>query len=514
MRPTRLTALLTLLAAFALPAAAHASDRQLSIMMDDDLLVYRGDAVRDQTLRQMKALGVDEVRVTMLWSVVADKARSTKARDKRFRKLGADDPRAYPESNWDRFDRLARATRNLGIGLYLDVTFPGPAWGHEKAPRKQRKNQRTWKPKPGAFALFVKAVGKRYSGTYRDGDDERQLLPRVTFYALGNEPNQGGWLTPQWSGGKLTSPALYRKLYIAGRNALVQTGHGADTILVGETAPTGTSRRTATSAVHPKRFIRSFFCIKQGTDCSDFTKYGPIQATAWAHHPYTKDLAPTQRDTSPQSITMANFNELGFLLDDVARQSKRVAMNLPIISTEFGYETNPPDPFRTTTLDQQAQFDQIGDYLAFANPRVLGQTQFLLRDVAPQKKYKVNSKQYWFTYQSGLYTTGGTAKPAVQTYALPFLTAPTADGIGVWGQLRFRPDNLPADALDQVQLQYKPADGSADWAPYGDPIVVSNAKGFFTGLVPKPPAPGQLRATWAGTDFPGTAESRPADVAP
>ena len=27
--------------------------------MDDDLLVYRDDATRDRTLRQMKALGVD-----------------------------------------------------------------------------------------------------------------------------------------------------------------------------------------------------------------------------------------------------------------------------------------------------------------------------------------------------------------------------------------------------------------------------------------------------------------------
>jgi hypothetical protein len=65
-----------------------------------------------------------------------------------------------------------------------------------------------------------------------------------------------------------------------------------------------------------------------------------------------------------------------------------------------------------------------------------------------------------------------------------------------------------------VQLQFKPADGSADWTSYGDPIVVSNAKGFFVGTIPSPPAPGQLRAAWSGADYPFTAESRPVNVAP
>jgi hypothetical protein len=500
-RPTIL--LLALLAAMAFaPAAARASDSQLSIMMDDDLLVYRGDQVRDATLERMKALGVDYVRVTMLWSVVADKARSTKARDRRFRRLGADDPRAYPEANWDRYDRLARATQTLGMGLYLDVTFPGPSWGHEKAPRSQRRLQRTWKPKPGQFEAFVKAVGRRYTGTYPDGNDARANLPRINFWALGNEPNQGGWLTPQWSGGRAASPVLYRKLYAAGHRALVSTGHGQDTILVGETAPLGVSRRTATSAMYPKAFIRSFF--KGGKR---------VDASAWAHHPYTKDLGPTERDKSSQSITMANFNDLGVLLDQMAASTKRVRAGMPIISTEFGYETNPPDPFRKTTLDQQAEFNELGDYLAFINPRVIGQTQFLLRDVLPQKRYKPGSKQYWFTYQSGLYTADDQPKPSVQTYSLPFLAVLTdAATLGYWGQLRFRPNNQLPDFFDRVQLQFKPADGSTDWTNYRDPIVVTNAKGFFIGTIERPPAAGQIRATWSGADFPFTAESRPVNV--
>src|SRR4051794_24975727 len=120
--PTALVALLAALAA----APAHASSSQLSVMMDDDNLIYRGDQVRDQTLTRMRDLGVDEVRVTVLWSVVAHNAQKGKARRRRFHRLGAASPKAYPMLNWDRYDRLARACATLRVGCYFDVTGPGP----------------------------------------------------------------------------------------------------------------------------------------------------------------------------------------------------------------------------------------------------------------------------------------------------------------------------------------------------------------------------------------------------
>lgn len=519
-RLATLAALVTVLAGIlAGPAAriASASDQQQSIMMDDDRLVYRDDATRDAALKRMKALGVDTVRVTLLWSVVADGARHGKARDRRFRKLGADNPKAYPVRNWDRYDRLVRACKTLGLGLYFDVTGPGPSWGHERAPRSQRRNRRTWKPKPGQFAAFVRAVGKRYSGTYKDEDDGHPVIPRVTAWALWNEPNQGGWLTPQWSGGKPASPALYRKLFIAGRRALVETGHGKDTILIGETAPMGSSQRTARSPMRPAEFIRDLFCVTRsgakanGPGCSAFDDAGPLQATAWAHHPYTKDVAPTVRDKNPDSITMANLNDLPTLLDQIAQRTGRVNAGMPVVLTEFGFETNPPDRFSGVPIDKQAQWINDGDYLAYLNPRVIGQTQFLLYDAAPVTRHKPNTKAYWFTYQSGLFFADGRAKPSAIAYMLPFEAFDAGPGVAnVWGQLRFRPDGLPPSALDSVQLQFKPA-GSAAWAPLGDPIVVSNAKGFFAGQVALP-GPGALRAAWSDPASGGSVVSREVPV--
>src|SRR4051812_252428 len=495
------------LVALVLPPVAHAGQDQQSFVMDDDLLVYRDDATRDAALKRMKALGADGVRVTVLWSVVADRARSTSARARRFRRLGADDPRAYPKLNWDRYDRLVRACGTLGLVCYLDLTYPGPSWGHEAPPRSQRRNRRTWKPKPSAFADFVAAVGRRYSGRFRDENDGRRALPRVSFWALGNEPNQGGWLTPQWSGGRPASPAIYRRLFLFGREALQRTGHGGDTVLIGETAPLGNGSRTSRSPIRPKTFIRSLFCVSasgapltgaaaRAARCSDFKRYGRLRFTDYAHHPYTKTLGPTERDPSPDAITMANIGELPALLDQIAARTRRVPAGVPVMSTEFGYETNPPDPFSGQPLDKQALWLAQGDLLAYQQPRVAAQTQFLLRDVPPLRRHKANTKAYWFTYQSGLYFADDTAKPGAVAWGFPFLvTGQDGRAASYWGQLKFRPNG----AQDAVQLQWSP-DGST-WMPVGD-VPVGDPRGFFSGTVTVP-APGQLRATWPG-DAAGT----------
>ncbi len=502
-----------LLSAAARPAVSAASESQRSMMQDDDLLVYRDDATRDATLRRMKALGVDTVRVTLLWSVVAEEARSTAARDKRFRRLGAENPKSYPVRTWDRYDRLARAVDTLGMQLYFNVTGPGPAYAHTKPPKKYAKDAKWWRPKPREYYKFVQAVGKRFSGSYRDEDDGRGKVPRVSFWSIWNEPNQGGWLRPQWLGGKPVSPQIYRELFAFGRRALVSTGHGSDTILVGETAPRSVRRRTTTSAMGVRTFATEMLCGPghRSAGCSRFSKNGPVVATAWAHHPYTRSLAPNVAEKDPDSITLANFGQLGTLLDSLSATG-HIKRDMPLMSTEFGYETKPPDPFAGVSEQQQADYIALSEALTYFNPRVAASTQFLLRDVAPVRRFKRNSRPYWGTYQSGLFTLRDRPKPAAKAYAFPFLAfpaAPTADTgqpqAFVFGQLRFRPDVLPGQATDTVQLQFKPADGSADWTAFGDPVVTSRLGYFATTVVT--PGKGQVRAVWKGLEAPGSFES-------
>jgi hypothetical protein len=502
-----------LLAACVFPSAAHASATQVSIMQDDDQLVYRDDATRDNALRQMKALGVDVVRVTVLWKNVAAKMSRKTARTKDLRI-----PRSYGVKTWNRYDNLVRSAQQLGIGVYFSVTGPAPAYAHGKGPKKERQVVKdAWEPSPTQFGKFVTALGRRYSGTYKDEDTGGALLPRVAFWGLWNEPNQAGWLAPQYKFSRTArkvvpySPVLYRALFYRGRRALDSTGHGRDVILIGETAPLGSSAQGRRSPIRPAKFMRELLCANaqgrkltgrsaRARSCSDFDKFGSLRASAWGHHPYTKDLPPARKDKAKDSITMANLNDLGVLIDRFAK-TKRIAAGLPIVSTEFGYETNPPDPYSGQTLDHQAEYLNEGDYMAAANPRVLSQTQFILKDAPPVKGARPNTKPYWFTYQSGLFFANGQPKPAAAAYALPFIANNGGGAINVWGQLRFRPNNI----TDQVQIEAAQPDGT--WAPVGAPIQVTNPMGYFSATLPGA-GPGQYRAHWTGTDAPGDVASR------
>ncbi|MEA2154152.1 MAG: hypothetical protein QOE11_292 [Solirubrobacteraceae bacterium] len=523
MRLTIRTTVLALILGALLAPAAHASPLQTSIMMDDDLLVYRDDATAARALTQMKSLGVDTIRVTVLWSVVANNARPTKAEiaklkgkakekaRRQARRFKGTNPATYPAQNWDRYDNLLKAASDRGIKVYFNVTGPGPLWASTPPPKSLRRIAATYKPKVGAFKQYVTAVGTRYGGSYRDENGSHGLLPRVSFWSLWNEPNQGGWLTPQWEtrGGQkiATSPILYRKLYQAGYQGLAASGHRVDNdvILMGETAPLGSDAKTEKSPMRPKEFLRELFCIGPDgnpytgaaasiRECGDFASGGPLRANGYAHHPYTKNVAPTVRDPNPDSVTMANIDDLGTTLDDIASKTNDVPSGLPLFMTEFGFETNPPDPFSGIDPNLQAKYNVQGEFMAYSNPRIASQAQFLLADVAPDRKHARGSKAYWFTYQSGLfYTAGkliGIAKPAAFSYAIPFLVTPTgidpvsgAVTFSFWGQLRLLANGLPGAA---ATIQYRPKDGSADWATVGDPIPVDQL-GYFTATASGPP---------------------------
>jgi hypothetical protein len=513
-------------------AAAEASPQQTSIMMDDDLLVYRSDATAARALTQMKALGVDTIRVTVLWKVVANGAFPTKgeiaklkgkakaAARRQHMRFVATNPKTYPTQNWDRYDNLVQAAAARGIRVYFNVTGPGPTWSAKTPPKGLSSLLGAYKPNAKDFKKFVMAVGRRFDGTYKDENGTKGVLPRVSFWTLWNEPNQAGWLAPQWekhgSHWVPTSPALYRELYQAGYSGLYATGHRTDndTILLGETAPLGSKPTSEKTPMAPKQFIREVFCVKPngGTysgssaklrKCSDLSK-GGLQANGYAHHPYTKNVAPTQRNPNPDAVTMANIDDLGTLLDQIAAKTGKVPSNLPLYMTEFGFETNPPDPYSGIAPDLQAKYDTLGEYIAYKDPRIMSQAQFLLADVAPVAGKKKNSKAYWFTYQSGLFDLNLNPKPAAYAYSFPFLVIPTgvdpttgAQVVHLWGQLRF----LPTGQASTATIQWKPKDNSTDWVNVGDPVPTDPDRGYFeTDQIAPSAAPGDWRAVWLQPD--------------
>ena len=494
----RRPAIAFMLAVSALAGAASqasAANFEWSLMQDDNQLIYASASNRTVALNRMKTMGVDAIRVSVLWNAVAPKKKKPRN--------GAD-PTAYPPANWDKYDDLVRAAQGYAIRVYFDVTPPGPRWTQAKA--NDPVNQATWKPNVAQFGRFVEAVAKRYSGSYRDENEDQGVLPRVDWWGIGNEPNQGGWLMPQAQkiGGRLvpTSPALYRSLLVAGANALLRTGHAGDTVAFGETAPLGVRPQSERRPLRPALFLRELFCLDshlhgyrgraaRARNCSKVKQLAILKRfpkLMYAHHPYTKKTSPLKRDKSRDAIT-------------IAKKTHLIRAGLPIALTEFGYETNPPDNFNGISLAQQAEWDNLGDYAAFNNPRVVANTQFLLFDVPPRTEFPKNTKAYWFTYQSGLFYANGQPKPSAPAYMLPFVAKPAGGGNYLfWGQVRFT-----ANGADQtVYLQRKQG---SDWVNDGDPIPVTNAVGFWE--LTRPAQKGATyREVWVAPDGSGYLPSR------
>src|SRR5579859_4300824 len=92
----------------ALPARALASNTQVSMLMDDDQLIYVSNQHMVQTLQTIHTLGVDVVKVSLVWQLVAPAPFSRT-------KPNFDDtnPAAYPPGAWSRYDNLVEVAGTM-----------------------------------------------------------------------------------------------------------------------------------------------------------------------------------------------------------------------------------------------------------------------------------------------------------------------------------------------------------------------------------------------------------------
>ncbi|WP_040601513.1 cellulase family glycosylhydrolase [Patulibacter medicamentivorans] len=464
-------------------ASASANTRLESTFQDDPRIVYGSDAVRKKTLDEAQALGVQRIRLTAFWYLVApspDQASKPTGFD-------ASDPNAYPAANWARYDTVIKEIRDRGMQVNLNPTAPGPLWAMSGS-FDERLADRT-NPDPAEFGAFVAALGKRYSGSFVPAG-QSAAQPRIDYWSIWNEPNQGAWLSPQWSSTATTaveqSPPLYRKLVDASWTALGATGHGGDTILVGETAPKGqhklsdlNSRGTPMDAM---RFLRRVYCLNDslgfltGADASkvdcpatpnpaEFTAQHPalFQMTGYAHHPYELVRSPTTRPDYPDDwVTTANLGTLSDQLERIMARYKVKRSSIPLYLTEYGYQTDPPDSITGVSLNQQAAWINQAEYIAWRNRYVRTLAQFLLYDDGPVAGATGDAK--WSTFQTGLrFGPGsgkdGKAKPAYDAYRLPFFLpsrrAAKSGNLKIWGRVRPGGGSGPR----AVELQLRDARG-------------------------------------------------------
>jgi len=462
------------------------------------------------TLDQLKRLGVDDVKVFMPWGYLApDSLSRTRPH------FDAADPAAYPAGAWAPYDAIVRAAAARGIGLDLALEAPAPLWATAPGVPKGTASSflGTWEPSAKEFGLFVTAAGKRYSGHYKPAG--QSVLPRVDFWSIWNEPNYGQQLAPQAVDDSTVevSPVYYRALLNAAWASLQQTGHGHDTILIGEIAPRGETvgdQPGNFSGMVPLRFIRALYCVNQqlvpltGTaaaerDCPTtaaaskaFPQDNPglFQATGFAFHPYPQGkVAPNIRTVEePDYADLPAVPELEQTLDG-AMSAYGSRVRLPLYDTEFGYQTDPPEMIdRAISPKQAADYANWAEYLSWLNPRIVTWDQYLLADPQPGAS----------SFDTGLEFYGGRHKALYDAFRmpiyLPVVEAKSKHALEVWGCVR--PVHYVLEHSRQPQfatIQFQTAAGQR-WktvtrVPLNDPY------GYFETPV-NFPSSGNVRMSW------------------
>jgi hypothetical protein len=466
------------------------------------------------TLDELKRLGVDDVKVFVPWGELAPNALS-RAAPAHF---DATSPGAYLPAAWAPYDALVEAAKTRGIGVDLALEGPAPLWATAPGvpPKTASSFLGAWKPSATAYGAFVTAVADRYSGNYKPAG-QSSPLPRVDFWSIWNEPNYGQQLAPQAidDSSVEVSPVYYRALLNAAWTALAHTGHGHDTILIGELAPRGQTTPADLypgdfSGMVPLRFIRALYCVDQklkplqGDDAAargcpttaDASKSfaadnpGLFHASGFAFHPYPQGFAPNVRTPDePDYADLPQVPELERTLDG-AITAYGSTTRFPLYDTEFGYQTNPPETItRAINPKLAAAYANQAEYMSWRNPRIVSWDQYLLTDPAPGPG----------SFDTGLEYYNGTKKALYNAFRLPLFLPVTKTSKGhaleVWGCVRPAHYLIGHSPAPQVALiQFKPTTG-AEFRTV-ERVTLTDPYGYFDVRATFPSS-GLVRIAWS-----------------
>ena len=426
MRLTTLT-IAFLVALALLPAAAGASVRQLTLFQDDKLLAESGDAQRNATLDEVRGLGVDMIKVQLSWAAVAPGGRTKPSG------FDATDPAQYP--GWAAFDALLADARARGFKVMFALAPPAPGW----ATRARGDRAGVNRPIAREYGRFAEAAARRFPG--------------VSVWTLWNEPNHPRHLYPQSVNGRPVAPHLYRAMVRAAVRGLKRGGAGGKTTLFGELLPIGKSSTGPRRNLKPLRFLRAFFSGRVGG------------VDGFAYHPYTRPLGPLVREPSPDDATIRSYGRIFRALDSARERGRlRSAKKLPIWNTEFGFQTNPPDPGFGAEIARVPKFWSLSElWFSYSNRRVKTISQYTMNDTP-------GDPSLW---QSGLRFADGRLKTDIyDNFRLPILVRQLGPGaVEVRGAAR------PGGPGSVVQIFQRGRKGP--FKPLGGPMTVRNVRGYF-----------------------------------
>jgi hypothetical protein len=514
MRRSLRSLLVAGLVAAGMPAATLAADPPQTVLQDDAMLLHGGDQGVKDAMARLRDLGVDRVRLTAGWSVIAPQPDAPQRPD-----FDDTDPATYPADAWANLDRAVREAHAAGLAVMIDIAFWAPRWATHDDPKATGRLRTDIDP--DAYARFAAAVARRYAGGYtapRPANDApppahqsapdhdllggllgpkreqprppeakpdpgAEPLPAADVFTIWNEPNHPGFVMPQWERRDGAwwphSADVYRAMVRAAYPAIKAAAPNS-TVLIGATSSGGASE-AGRSGVTPLRFIRALACVDarwrpiMTGSCAGYTT---LPGDGWSHHPYSLRTAPEAQPLDGDKLPVASTPRLLAALRTLVREGRLAPGAAQLWLTEYGYETNPPDPQAPFSPEEQAGVLARAERLGTADPAVRSWPQFLLRDRpsgAAGPRMRVAGD-----WQTGLEDEHGNPKPAYATFRTPVVALcrnARAPRLLVWGRWR-----AVDGAVAQIERQT-----AAGWAPAGRPLPVA-----------APSAAVQATVAWAG----------------
>jgi Cellulase (glycosyl hydrolase family 5) len=361
-RPIQLL-LAALTAALLAPTFASAAPRMWVGFHDDPNFRYIEG--RAEVLDQARDANATIVRSLVNWSTIAPK-----------RPANAANP-FDPAYRFDDLDELVRNAQTRDLEVLLTI-WGTPKWANGN------KTPNYLPTRPADLTAFARAVASRYSGRFEG-------YPFVRNYSIWNESNLQLFLAPQFDAkGRSVGPKNYARAYAAAY-AGIKAGNSRALVAIGETSSRGRDRKLkGVSDTHsPGKFAELV------------AKANPrLKFDAWAHHPYPSpvNMKPLQKVKWP-NVSLASLPRFEKSLDTWFKRK-----NVKLWLTEYGHETKPDGEPKGISRALQASYAAQALTVAKKDARVNMFIWFVFRD-------HVTS-----TWQSGLLTRGGAAKPALARF--------------------------------------------------------------------------------------------------
>lgn len=362
-----------------------------------------------------------------------------------------------PNYDWEPFDLWVIHAVQAGLTPVLQVRG-APLWA-QRCP-EATETDAPCKPDPAALAAFTTAAVRRYSGHFGG-------LPRVRYWQGLNEPNLSLFFNPQFEGGKPVSATLYRQLINAFYFA-VKGVDRSDVVIAAGLGPIAVRGFT----IGPMSFTRQLLCMagRRHPHPIPGNCGGGVHFDIFDMHPYTTG-APFHQG-GVDDVELGDLPKLQALLSaaDRAGRIKGRYRHTPLWVTEFGWDSNPPDP-GGLPMKIETRWTAEALYTAWR----AGVDDFFwysLRDFPPEP-----NRPFSETLQTGLYFRGASVaedqpKELMYAYRFPFVAYPQRRGLFFWGR-------TPSSSPGRVAIQLRER---GRWRR----VLVTHADrhGMFRGVAP------------------------------